>query len=328
MNYKFLVGDLVNIVNPSLDFPWYTSVREFLGLRNWDYGKRVPEDSSLEYVITSRDVCKYSGQNIYAIINPKTNEEYLMDEEGLNYRKPRLRCSTFPLNQDAQNNMSKLQEKFNKDIEAINKMSDTRKIKAVTVIKDFPNNMWRIDWKYSNNQSEFAELLKVASLSWFEEYFEIEYELEPILKLLKRLDGSLISEPEEGTPCCKITGVKNYYKYYDIYLDDFREESDCLDLKMGMIFLEEDEQLAEKKASMLSKQLEIQYEIDRLNAEDPVNSKTWFLEYNHVFEEVVRKTFSFIPVVILKNYMTDGVYKKIIEKYSQDELMQYLGIII
>jgi len=156
----------------------------------------------------------------------------------------------------------------------------------------------------------------------------VEYEKPTILK---RPDGSVISEPHNKNVwrIARHRGEENYsirlYGNYDNSLE--------LELKTGLIYLAGDTDLAEKKANMLTKQFEIQFEIDRLNAEegwvedweDQDQIKKYFL-YDLDAKKIAAYTFT----VCLSDrvYMSEETAETILAKYSQDELKQYLGIII
>ena len=142
---------------------------------------------------------------------------------------------------------------------------------------------------------------------------QIEYE-KP--KLLKRPDGSLISEPERSTEIYRI----NPYNF-KVYYDKFIPNDDGT--KLGYNFLKEDGQKAEKKAQMLSKQLEIQFEIDRLNAGDS--------EFDQVYILIKSDHRGFVEIYNCdytngQTRMSAKTASTILAKYSQDELKQYLGI--
>lgn len=171
------------------------------------------------------------------------------------------------------------------------------------------------------------------------EFFRIDMEPEKP-KYLKRADGSLITEPEEGTEVIFIEDAICYENGFEITKEIKYERcySFLTGVKMGHCFLPEDKHLAEKKAKMLSKQLEIQYEIDRLNADEgwdgednetcrtKDNYSICFCEngnINWVFQN--KKDILNIPN---NKLMSNDTANYIITKYSQDELKQFLGIII
>jgi hypothetical protein len=87
---------------------------------------------------------------------------------------------------------------------------------------------------------------------------QIEYRTEKP-QILKRPDGSVISVPDFED-----------YLFIDIVYGINYELSVCLPERFaeGTVFLAEDRHLAEKKAKQHTKQREIQFEIDTLNAEE------------------------------------------------------------
>jgi len=152
---------------------------------------------------------------------------------------------------------------------------------------------------------------------------QIEYE-KP--KLLKRPDGSLISEPERSTEIYRI----NPYNF-KVYYDKFIPNDDGT--KLGYNFLKEDGQKAEKKAQMLSKQLEIKNEIDRLNAEEgwvanwkSQNQSKSYLSHDHTYPDGLVNDRARHSIQQDNQYMSAKTASTILAKYSQDELKQYLGI--
>ena len=178
----------------------------------------------------------------------------------------------------------------------------------------------------------------VLSLVAFDpKYILKHYPAKP--KLLKRPDGSLISEPEEGAEILEISTegylqkytvigeAKNYSGATADFIKVFYEsKTHKIYLKQGLIFLHKDILLAKKKAQMLTKQLEIQYEIDRLNAEenDEVKQYWYFKSVEDQKGVGIEKTF--------ENALNVRVFSKktaetILVKYTQDELKMYLGII-
>jgi len=201
------------------------------------------------------------------------------------------------------------------------------KFKQVRIIETEPNAKISDHGKFFAVQKEGSEIPDY----WVgKEYVDsIKYKTP---KILKRADGSVISEPEEGTTVVLITEPEHFEDKYRIQLLTFYKEHKLL-LKYGYVFLKEDEHLAEKKAKMLTKQLEIQYEIDRLNAEegwvadwsDLNQAKTYFL-YNLENQKIA--TYWNNVWRSDKDYMSEKTANTILEKYSQDELKQYLGIII
>jgi hypothetical protein len=171
-----------------------------------------------------------------------------------------------------------------------------------------------------------------ASVYWFPfDTCKIEYEQ---TKILKRPDGSLISEPERGTKVWVLkTGFlsENKDEGYFSTLEYYRSLDHKIYLQQGYIFEQEDKDPSEKKADMLTKQLEIQYEIDRLNAKEgwvakfdnnyPANNVYYFMIEDGVVDYCHPKLQSNQNLVSKKSAET------ILAKYTQDELKQYLGII-
>lgn len=146
-------------------------------------------------------------------------------------------------------------------------------------------------------------------------------------KILKRHDGSVISKLKDDEEVILIDSYYNLEKmFYGKYLFQ--------DLRKGLIFLPGDIDLAEKKAKMLKKQLEIQYEIDMLKAEEGWVADWSNQEQNKYYLSFCNKT----KYVWINNYGDNTQYQNqymsaktaetILSKYSQDELKQYLGIII
>jgi hypothetical protein len=204
----------------------------------------------------------------------------------------------------------------------------TKKIKSITVKKDLPgfkagskllpylNYTGR--WGYSDLDNSYT----VEYMRKHTDYFEIEYEPP---KILKRPDGSVISglEVEEGNDLWFIA------QYNDCFLEKEGWHSNSpyckTALAQGKVFQIKDKHLAEKKVEMLSKQLEIQYEIDRLNAEEAKKTgQVWSLAIGWVGE--IEKCA--IPYYSGETRMSEETAETILAKYSQDELKQYLGIII
>lgn len=184
------------------------------------------------------------------------------------------------------------------------------------------------DYEFSVDITEIEIIAKEPYNSWIRQTYKIkdckvEYE-KPTL--LKRPDGSLISEPEQGQKiiCISLDFSINNLEYY------YQKGSEAIYnyLKQGLIFLPEDRHLAEKKAEMLTKQLEIQHEIDRLNAEegDTVDQDfVLFLGNGNKGGEVKAGRTLLAENKIL---MSEKTAETILAKYSQEELKQYLGIII
>jgi len=211
----------------------------------------------------------------------------------------------------------------------------SKTIKSITVKKVLPfcsnEEITSLKFNGLGDFSEYSrEWFKIKAenpeklLEFFPEYFQIEYE-KP--ELLKRADGSLISEPEDET---EIVGIR--LTDYTIN-PSFWNSWGIAGIKQGLIFLKEDTDRAEKKAKMLSILIKIQFEIDRLNAEegwftDWNNNKQqkYFIEINHQTDTI--KINYNIYFQIKKQYMSKSTADTILAKYSQDELKQYLGIII
>ena len=198
------------------------------------------------------------------------------------------------------------------------------KFKQVRIIETEPNAKISDHGKFFAVQKEGSEIPDY----WVgKEYVDsIKYKTP---KILKRADGSVISEPEEGTTVVLITEPEHFEDKYRIQLLTFYKEHKLL-LKYGYVFLKEDEHLAEKKANMLTKQLEIQFEIDRLNAENGENiveDREFAFKINEYTGEV--KPYQFCDITIPEKWkMRYDTAKAILAKYSQDELKQYLEIII
>jgi hypothetical protein len=181
--------------------------------------------------------------------------------------------------------------------------------------------MSNLSFQNPNNKLQGQELkdallqrqkLKDTFNKIIKELEEIKYRNEP--RILKRVDGSLISEPEEGAEIIFINSS------HQVGIDGLTYDS-CFfkDLKKGLVFLAEDRHLAEKKAKMLSKQLEIQFEVDRLNAEE---GGLGVREINALDVK------GYICEKVTQNKMTEKTVKTILKKYTIEELKQYLGIII
>jgi hypothetical protein len=143
---------------------------------------------------------------------------------------------------------------------------------------------------------------------------EITYEKPQILK---RPDGSVISVPDFED-----------YLFIDIVYGINYELSVCLPERFaeGTVFLAEDRHLAEKKAKQLTKQREIQYEIDTLNAESKQEKKYYLLDIDYSSNKIEKRC---IYHLVPQNWaISEKTAETIIAKYSQDELKQYLGIIL
>jgi hypothetical protein len=149
----------------------------------------------------------------------------------------------------------------------------------------------------------------------------IHVEYEP--KILKRQDGSLISQPEYLQ-----TVINIFLNGFDLDEISYNNVSHNWLLLRGLVFLPEDKELAEKKAKMLTKQLEIQHEIDRLNAEQKWDYKT-DLHYFHSVPNTERVQICWsCDDDNSVNFMSFETAKIIFEKYSAKEIKQYLGVII
>ena len=183
------------------------------------------------------------------------------------------------------------------------------KIKSITIKKDYKVMNYDID-------TPLSELIEVMPQA-----FEIEYEKPQILK---RPDGSLISEPENRTEIYCIRASNNGYIVVPNIWQANCYEHDIL--YTGRLFLSQDIDLAEKKAAMLSKQLEIQYEIDRLNAEEKDKSIQEFILFPHSDSGKIR--FGRNLLWSKDQKMSQKTAQTILKKYSQYELKQYLGNII
>lgn len=81
---------------------------------------------------------------------------------------------------------------------------------------------------------------------------------------------------------------------------------------------------------MLTKKLEIQFEIDKLNAEEGWVANWWTVQNKYILESESDNIYT--KVVTAKNAgqtpMSPNTAKTILAKYSQEELQQYLGKII
>lgn len=162
---------------------------------------------------------------------------------------------------------------------------------------------------------------------------KIEYEPKKP-KLLKRADGSLISEPQKGAELVAIftycQSSENFPFLYKITSTFNFRFIDRPKLYKGLIFLREDTHLAEKKANQLTKQFEIQNEIDRLNAENGeyiVEDREFAFKINEHTDKV--EIYQFYQITIPEKWkMRYDTAKTILAKYSQDELKQYLEKII
>jgi hypothetical protein len=190
----------------------------------------------------------------------------------------------------------------------------SKKIKSITVKKDIKLTNWG-----DPNVNPIECLIKDIP-----EAFDIEYEPE----LLKRPDGSLIGEPEFKKNVLFLYTDFSIKKTQFIF-DDYH----IILLKKGLVFLPEDKHLAEKKAKMLTKQLEIQYEIDRLNTEEGwVVDWEDYTQHKYFFCDDAYATKFRATSTVYNNYgqkvMSQTTAETILKKYTQDELKQYLNIII
>lgn len=177
--------------------------------------------------------------------------------------------------------------------------------------------------KVENLSNKQFEALKVLA----NQCGEITYEKPQILK---RPDGSVISELEEGQEVVRIFynnyGRDRCYRYAVSIEFEYSKKNE-IDLKQGLIFLPEDTDLAEKKAKQLTKQFEIQFEIDRLNAEEGETN-----EHKKVFcydEETDKVYLDWADARSKpKTEVSKATAETILAKYSQQDLKFYLGIII
>jgi hypothetical protein len=155
---------------------------------------------------------------------------------------------------------------------------------------------------------------------------DIEYEPEKP-KILKRPDGSVISGLEKGDKIIFINPLD-----FEIEKGEYTKEAEDI-LKRGLIFLLEDIESSEKKAKMLTKQLEIQYEIDRLNTEEgwvadweDSRQAKFYLHFNYSCSTVEIRNCYFYQSA--GQHMSRKTAETILKKFTQEELRQYLGIII
>jgi hypothetical protein len=196
----------------------------------------------------------------------------------------------------------------------------------------------KIKWVQTSTGLVYGDKLTTQEIELITKYpnlFPTEYEPEPEPKLLKRPDGSLITEPFAQKIVyiqIKRDGEVGYELKHYWSKPDKVEYGNYLKshLANGLVFLPKDEHLAEKKAQMLTKQLEIQNEIDRLNAEEgwvsAEKETRYMVGYNYFNQEVESVTWN--QYRLQDNYMSKKTAKTIFENYTQDELKQYLGIII
>lgn len=197
----------------------------------------------------------------------------------------------------------------------------SKKIKSITTEtgETFNSKDWELTLQEDNYiKAKFKG--KSKQTVWYpKDTLVIEYES----KILKRPDGSVISEPEEGVEICFIN------EYFVIIFCNYKNYMHLKNgLKQGLIFLPEDKHLAEKKAKMLNKRRDIKYEIDRLNAEDTEekNQMFWFLIGSKKVTYVYMNESERINNP--NKLISKETAETILAKYSQDELKQYLGIII
>ena len=196
------------------------------------------------------------------------------------------------------------------------------KIKSIKIEKQYiPLTLLNEVWLQKLDQKKPPEGVTIYSDGV---KVEIEYESEP--KFLKRPDGSLISEPEEDEKVIIIG--EEFEGFEDHYSADYE-----INLRLGRVFLLKDKHLAEKKAKMLTKQLEITNEIERLNAEEnwvadwsDSNQTKCSFRYKHNCKEIISNScWQYQSGVLVSS---EEILDKIQDKYSEDELKQFLGIII
>ena len=216
-------------------------------------------------------------------------------------------------------------------------------IESIKVKKDFPTNPFTVGQEYKledfincDERGRIGSLFREFMLCCFgtndkekiiyflennSEFFEIEHEPDKP-KLLKRAYGSLISEVAFGVETYQIRVLDNKYFVQAI---QYEEDQKWL-LMEGRVFLTQDIRLAQEKAQMLTKQVEIQFEIDRLNAES-IDNKYWSIKYNDFKKKFEIYSFEVCGVTLPENYkMTCKTAETILAKFSQDEIKQYLGI--
>lgn len=196
------------------------------------------------------------------------------------------------------------------------------KFKQVRIIETEPNAKISDHGKFFAVQEEGSEIPDY----WVgKEYVDsIEYKTP---KILKRADGSLIWNYQNIKERTIVIGWQDYE--YTTYCQVATKET-C---DLGYVFLyPEDDHLAEKKAEMLTKKREIKFEIDRLNAEEG-----WVANFEDNEDEDICFFYldegGTIEIGTENNqcdlqYMPRQTAETILDKYSQDELKQYLGIII
>jgi hypothetical protein len=207
----------------------------------------------------------------------------------------------------------------------------SRKIKSITV--NLPVDTISFNKLTTTQISKLTDLQIEALTLLAKESGDVEYEQ----AILKRPDGSLITPPREGEYVYFIRycfSRKELFPDLDSYHDDY-----IYSLKEGCVFLDKDIKLAEKKAKMLTKQLEIQYEIDKLNAEQgwvedwsPTSPSKKLEDHNRAFDFSDHSDEIVSIICLHKNlsrqHMSKNTAEKILKKYSQAELKQYLGIIL
>lgn len=213
-------------------------------------------------------------------------------------------------------------------------------IKSIKIIKEYPfSKVWGIELDKIYTLDDFLALSSFSSFGNcektvtnmaenFPEFFEIEYELEKP-KILKRPDGSLITEPDNLDQIVIIID----YTHISIKSEKWKNSKmEQILLKEGKVFDKQDWKLAEKKAEMLSKQFKITNEIERLNAESDwvadwnnFNQIKCSFRYNHSCKEI--KYYSCWQRQSEVLYTSEEILDKIQNKYSEDELKLYLGVI-
>lgn len=199
----------------------------------------------------------------------------------------------------------------------------SKKIKSITTETGETFNLE--DWELTLQEDGYIQAKfkgKSKQTVWYpKDTLVIEYES----KILKRSDGSLISGLKNGQEVIRLFYSQNGYKSN---ADIFYFDPDLTALKLGLIFLPEDKDLAEKKAKMFTKQLDIKYEIERLNAE-----QGWVADWNSTQEKyILENRLKVCSKVVTYNNsgqtpMSEKTAETILAKYTQDELKQYLGII-
>lgn len=203
------------------------------------------------------------------------------------------------------------------------------KIKSIKIEKQYiPLTLLNEIWLQKIEQKKPPESVTIYSDGV---KVEVEYESEP--KILKRPDKSIISGFESNNKDIQLICINiNGFKICEYSLSDLQ---DCCEMafKLGLIYLLEDKHLAEKKARMLTKQLEITNEIERLNAE-----QGWVADLGNDDQEKCSFCYSNSYKRIDISYYCQGqsgvlvsseeILTEIKDEYSEDELKQFLGIII